>query len=250
MHYQTGPIFYSIAGVAILVFIFGILCLAHIWNLGKSRSQKESVSSKWIASFIKSVFLQQQIRTSGALPWIIHLLIFYGFISLLLLTSIDGILTWLVPHDSNLFLYFKEGEGSFFLALWGDFWGLVLLAGCLAAVYRRYVLKPETFYTVREDLVAICFLLVTTVTGFICEAVRLAITPEAGDAPYSFAVFWLVPYVSKLQPTQATLTSFFYIHALLSLAFIAYIPFSKLKHVFMSPITFASVSTEHHYTRF
>lgn len=249
MHYQTGPFFYTLAFIAILIFMFGVGCLVHIWNLGKSKSHQEKAPAKWIGSLITSVFLQTQIYKSGVLAWIIHLCMFYGFFCLFLLTSIDGVLTWIVPHDSPVFHFFKDGTGSFFLALWGDFWGLVLLLGVVAALFRRYVLKPAIFHTVWEDVVAIWFLFAATVTGFICEAFRLVVHPAA-DGPYSFAVLWLVPYVTRLNPTEASLALFFYLHALLCLGFIAYIPFSKFKHVFTSPITFASVSTEQHYTRY
>ncbi len=254
MHYTTGPAFYSVAAIAIVIFCLGSWGVIHLWMLGKKDDPESSTSSpKWYRTFLKAILAQSQILEYGVLPWIAHIMIFYGFFSLLLLTTFEFVLTWLMPphwiHTLSVISYFKDGTGKLLFAVWGDLWGIVLLAGIILALYRRYIIKPEKFDTISEDSIAIWFLFVLTLTGFACEAVRLAVRPDASDAVYSFAVYWTVPVLKSFNWTETHLKAIFYFHGILSFLFIAYIPFSKFRHIFASPVVYSFTSTAGYYTK-
>lgn len=254
MHYTTSPAFYSVAAIALVISGLGFWGVIHLWMMGKRDDPETSTSSPgWYGTFFKTVFTQSQILEYGVLPWVAHIMIFYGFSCLLLLTTLEFVITWLMPphwiHTVSVTEYFKHGDGILVLAVWGDFWGLVLLAGIILALYRRYIIKPEKFDTISDDSVAIWFLLILTVTGFACEAVRLAVRPDAGDAAYSFAVCWVVPFLKGFNWTEDFLKAVFYFHGILSFLFIAYIPFSKFRHIFASPLVYSFTSTAGHYTK-
>ena len=252
MHYasQANIVFYSIAGIATLLLVLGLVGMVYIWMLGKEKPLGTEIKvSKWITSILKAGILQTQILEYGVLAWLAHIMIFWGFMFLLLLTSFHFILIWMVPSSSSFFHYFKAGSGNFFLAFWGDFWGLTLLIGILLALFRRYILRPETQNTISDDSIAIWFLFVLTISGFMCEAVRLAARPEAQDAAYSFAVNWIVPFLRQYNWAEAHITYFFWIHAILSFIFFVYIPFSKFRHIFSSPLDYAFVTASNRYTK-
>lgn len=244
MHYEAGFLFYALALLAMAVFALGMYAAWRLWTLGKHPGEKQSVlSGNWLKSFGKAVFVQSQIREYGTFPWVTHLMIFYGFMALFILTTLEFILKWFMPahfiHTPAIIAYFEEGPGIILLALWGDFWGLVLLGGIGAALYRRYIIKPEKFDTISEDSIAIWLLFVITITGFLCEAVRLAVRPDAADFYASFAVFWMAPIIKLFGPTESTLTTMFYFHGIISLFFIGYIPFSKFRHIIAAPVVYA-----------
>jgi nitrate reductase gamma subunit len=252
MHYenQANIVFYILAGVASLILLMGLIGMIHIWRLGKAPTLNKNIKiSKWIGSILKSSILETQILEYGVLAWLAHIMIFWGFMSLLLLTSFHFVLNWFTPTSSSFFYYFKAGNGDLFLALWGDFWGLIMLAGVLIALFRRYILKPEIISTISSDSIAIWFLFVLTISGFLCEAVRLAAHPGAHDAAYSFAVNWLVPFLKDFNLTETSLTYLFWVHAILSFLFIAYIPFSKFRHIFSSPLDFSFVTAGERYSK-
>ena len=250
MHYESRVIFYLLVLVATLVFAGGMAGLIHLWRLGKEPSLNRNIQvSQWVRYFLRAVFFQAQIRENGVYIWIAHLCIFYGFMSLLLLTTLEFFLDWFVPANAAILEFFKSGPGNPVLALWGDFWGLVLLAGVLMALYRRYVKKPEILNTIAEDAVALWLLLAIILTGYLCEAVRLAARPESIDLAQSFAVAWLVPLLSGSGLSEGWVTSMFYFHGILSLGFIAYIPFGKLRHIIASPLTYSCVSAGDQYTK-
>ena len=250
MHYDTSLFIYLIAFVAILIFIFGIYDLIHIWRLGKEPSLNTGLKfDNWFKHYLKSIFIQNQIKENGNMQWLMHLFIFYGFMSLFLLTTLQFILTWLIPSEWQIVNYFKTGSGGLIMAVWGDLGGLVLLCGILIALFRRYVLKPDNQYTIFDDAIAIWLLFGVTLSGFLCETARLIARPDAHDAVYSFAVYLVVKAFNWISISELDLAFIFYLHGILSLVFIAYIPFSKLRHIFVSPANYAFVTSSDQYTK-
>lgn len=252
MHYETQAniIFYGIAALATFVLLLGVVGTIHVWGLGKAKHLDAEIRiSKWITSILKASLFETQILEYGVLAWLSHLMIFWGFISLFLLTSFHFVLNWIVPSSSAFYDFFKSGNGNMALAFWGDLGGLILLVGILMAIFRRYMLRPEKLNTISDDSIAIWFLFIITVTGFMCEAVRLAVRPEAKDAVYSFAVNWIVPTLRQFKWSEGHISLFFWIHSSISFIFIAYIPFSKFKHILASPLAYAFVTASNRYTK-
>jgi nitrate reductase gamma subunit len=247
---MLGTVFYMLAAVTTVIFVGGILSLIRIWTLGKGKSPHKIFVSKWIISFLKSSLLQTQILEYSVVAWLAHLMIFYGFIFLLFLTSSEAIVNWVIaPHSEAVMDYFERGQGALVWAVWGDLWGLIILIGILIALARRYIFPSETTNTIIDDSVAIWFLFIVVITGFLTEIARLAVRPGAYDATHSFAVYWMIPFVMKYNLPEALLTWLFWTHTIISFVFIAYIPFSKFRHVFASPLEYSFVTAEDSYTK-
>lgn len=252
MHYEklANLTFYILAIIASFIMVLGVVSMLHIWRLGKAPTLNKNINGwRWTGALLKASILETQILEYSFLAWLAHIMIFWGFISLLLLTSFHFIMNWLMPSTSSFFAYFNSGDGNLFLAVWGDFWGLIMLAGTVIALIRRYIIRPEIISTISSDSIAIWFLFILTVSGFLCEAVRIAVYPDALDAGYSFAVGWFVPFLDNFHLTAASLKYLFWGHSILSLIFIAYIPFSKFRHIFASPLDFAFVTTGERYSK-
>ena len=96
---------------------------------------------------------------------------------------------------------------------------------------------------------AIWLLFAVTISGFACEILRLLARPDAQDAVYSFAVYWLVKILSGIKISEIDLSFMFYFHGILSLVFLVYIPFGKLRHMFVSPVNYAFVTSSDQYTK-
>ncbi|MBC2716305.1 MAG: hypothetical protein HF978_13430 [Desulfobacteraceae bacterium] len=205
--------------------------------------------SNWFKIFLNTVIKQQQIKEYGVLPWVMHLMIFYGFSSLFILTAFHSILTWGFSPSGSVVHFFKDGFGAILFAIWGDIGGLILLGGIIIALVRRYILKPDELHTISDDAVVIWLLFAVTVTGYGCEMVRLLARPESIDAGYSFVAYLLFPLIKWVHPGEIMVTLAFYFHGILSMALIAYIPFSKLKHMFTAPLNVAFVSSGSRYTK-
>ena len=129
-----------------------------------------------------------------------------------------------------------------------DFWaspvldvaGLMLLLGLLAALVRRYLLPPERWISVSGDGVVLAILAISVASGLLLEGLRLAGTGwQAGLRwPVGTAVAqgldwtqWPRQVWDRLYPAM------YLIHAGSGIGLVAYLPFSKLIHVFASQIT-------------
>lgn len=247
---QANLIFYAVAAISIFVVILGFLGIVHLWTLGKAKHLGSEINTlKWIKSILKATLLQTQILEYSVVAWLAHLMIFWGFTSLLFLTTFHFLLIWFLSPSTSFFHYFKDSSGNLFLAVWGDFWGLILFVGILLALFRRYILRPQKLSTVSDDSVAIWLLFVVAITGFMCEAVRLAARREAQDLAYSFVVSWIVPLLKQYDLAEAQVTYFFWIHGLTSLIFLVYVPFSKFRHIVAAPLDYAFVTASSRYTK-
>ena len=76
------------------------------------------------------------------------------------------------------------------------------------------------------------------VVGFILEGMRIAMTGTQGGVSYAFLGY----AVSRIF-AGVSLTSIYgyvwYLHAILSGAFVAYLPFSRMLHMIMAPVSLA-----------
>lgn len=115
--------------------------------------------------FFLDVLLQRRILSQDPLRWLMHMLIFVGFMMLLLMHGLDKILT--APLFPN---YYPTLNPFLFLR---DFFGVMVFAGLGIAVYRRFFLKLPRFASDAVDVYAIAILAVVMISGFLLEATKM-----------------------------------------------------------------------------
>lgn len=248
-------VFIWLAAFSIAVFILGTLYNVLVWMEGrlseserdapKSRKLILSVSrfsrailsrefSKQLRVFLfDSVLLQKLLRTSK-IRWFLHLMILLGFLGIFVLDIVVTLSLEIFLLDS---FSDPNGWGKLWIRDFGfDLFGLIILIGVIGAIIRRFVSKPKQLVTGQEDVVAVLLLLAVVLGGFIQEGLGMNIELVSHSSPdaYSFvgaAFATILPTVSVETYAQLWL-----LHAVLSLALIAYIPFSKLFHLFAAPL--------------
>ncbi|HZW82252.1 MAG TPA: heterodisulfide reductase-related iron-sulfur binding cluster [Candidatus Deferrimicrobium sp.] len=160
-----------------------------------------------------------------------HLGIFYGFIVLLL-----GTLIIAIQVDFQVRLLY--GKFYLLLSLSLDLFGLAVIIGMVIATYKRFKRKPDSSNTI-DDVVT--FILVFTIlfSGFALEGLRIYVTgdPWAGWTPVGlfFSTITRMFGVS-IGLARSAHVFLWYLHMLLGMGFIAYIPYSKLFHMFAAPL--------------
>jgi len=109
--------------------------------------------------------LQWRILKEDRLRWVMHFSIFAGFTLLLLMHALDGLIT------ANLFeSYYSTVNPWFFLR---DLAGVLVLAGLALAVLRRTVWKVPRLRTRAPDVIALVFLALIVVSGFLLEGAKM-----------------------------------------------------------------------------
>jgi nitrate reductase gamma subunit len=163
-----------------------------------------------------------------------HVSIYWGFTALFFQTVLMSSLQYLIPAASPIAVFFLQDWGLQLLDIWGDFWGLVMLFGLAIALIRRYVVISEQLHTLAEDAVVLWLLLGVVLTGFLAEGVRISLEGQAIGTDYSFIGIMVAKLNSSLLGIENKMVMF-WVHGVISLALIAYLPFSKLVHVFTAP---------------
>jgi Fe-S oxidoreductase/nitrate reductase gamma subunit len=221
-------IFYSLAALATAIFLLGLFRRWRLWRSGWR--EKRMGGFDW-ALLIQRVFLNASIFKGDLLGGITHVCIMWGFIVLFLGTVLETIDHWIIPYlRGDIYLVFA-------FAL--DIAGIALMAGIVLAYLRRYVFKRGKMVTIIRDHVVLILLLFIAVTGFMVEGFRLRAEALPWHEP-SPVGNWIA-LVSGMSVARALAAHrvWWWIHAVSSLFFIAYFPFSKFIHVFAAPVNVA-----------
>lgn len=245
MYFEATTLLYILTIFTLMVFFVGIYANIYLWRKGKASSLHHKLHyGSIIKALILDVLLQVQLFKQSLLRWMMHFCIFWGFLGLLAHTTFLAIMSHLVPQNLSFSQFIFLGPGKRFLDVWGDLWGLILLIGIIIAILRRYIFKAEQLDTIASDTTAILFLLFIILTGFICEAQRLAAAPFEPYMRYSFIGCPLASLIRSMSSLAYDFNSIVWIHTIISLVFLAYIPFSKMFHIIVSPVEIALDASE------
>jgi len=128
-----------------------------------------------------------------------------------------------------------------------DLTGVMIILGVLFAYLRgRKQRGSQVPDLPRQDLFALVLIAAIVVIGFVLEGMRIAMTGFPAGSSYAFLGYW----VGRLFVDASSLTGAYgyvwYLHALLTGAFIAYLPFSKLLHIIVSPFVLMACAVNRH----
>ena len=172
--------------ISLIVFAVGVLFKASAWfrydldiDRGESTPSKRiSAAVKGMVStvfsakirtllkvFVRDVILQHRILKEDFLRWLMHMLIFAGFMMLLLMHALEKPITASVFPD-----YYSTLNPFFFLR---DFFGAMVFAGIGIAIYRRFILKVSHLKTNPVDTYAIVILAVIMLSGLLLEGTKI-----------------------------------------------------------------------------
>jgi heterodisulfide reductase subunit E len=221
----------------LLFFIAGVLCSIILWQKGKAKSLHHGLNlPAIIKTFVMEVVLQVQILKFSFVRWLMHFCIFVGFMGLLAQTTFMAYMSHFVSAESFLARTFFRGGGSRALDVWGEVFGLMLLLGLTIAIIRRYILRVGQLETVLKDTLSLVLLMSIALTGFLAEAFRLMDPQYASVAWYSFGGYTLTTLMQAIGIGAMNYKAWVWVHALISLFFCGYIPFSKAWHIVVSPL--------------
>lgn len=130
-------------------------------------------------------------------------------------------------------------------ALANEIGGLLLIVGAAIAISRRYVLRLPQLRApagTGEDAVIAILIGLGVVTGYFAEASRLLADNVAAEAAAnSFVGYGIARIIEGMGANWHGLhASIWWMHAALGLAFFAYVPFSRLFHVFSAVLLSAA----------
>ncbi|RJQ67124.1 MAG: hypothetical protein C4519_24715 [Desulfobacteraceae bacterium] len=239
------------------ILMAGLFLMLRFWFIGsvqgeaKSLHRKISLTSEavWSSLFSRKlltvlktlavdILLQRRILKESVQRWSMHSLIFIAILARFALSIFTGMLFSINPDgDLALALIDKNHPVTAFTY---DFLGLLLLTGILWAAIQRFVLKPVHSLSEIKDNITLGLIGALVMVGFLTAAARILLSGvPANIAIYSFMGYPLSRALAVLPlDWRVVYPWLWYAHAIIGAAFIAYLPFGKLKHIFTVPMTY------------
>jgi heterodisulfide reductase subunit C len=172
--------------IALILFACGLIYKVSTWfRYSLDSADRESTTTKRFVAAIKGIFLtvfsakivtlikvfvldvlvQDRVLREDFLRWIMHMLIFWGFILLVFMHALES---WI---SEPLFAdYYSTVNPFMFLR---DLFGFMVIVGIAIAIYRRFVLKVPRLSTHGMDLYAIAIVAVIMVSGVFLEGLKI-----------------------------------------------------------------------------
>jgi len=231
--------------ISIILFIVGMYIQLDKWGRGIPEGATKpygafgalsmiisSIFSKGIGHALEVLILdvafQRRTYRRRKLEWLMHILIFWGWIGLLILTIVAAAAEFYGP--------FGLGAGpEYFIGVWkslelpNNIFGWMLVIGIAIAIVRRLVSKAKDVQARNADIdwILIIGLLIVVITGFYAQDLRVAAGVERNV---------ISTYESNAPGFFDNMTVLF--HEVFTLLFcVAYLPFSKYFHMITAPLT-------------
>jgi len=243
-----------------------------------------------LQTIILDVFLQYKILKQDVLRWVMHMMIFWGFILLFFMHALESVVS-----DPLLPSYLSTINPYMFLR---DLFGFIVLIGLAIAVLRRIFLKNSKFITRKTDIYAISIVALIILSGVFLEASKIIsytdfknmeeeysaleykedilaleaywvknynlVSPniqepvssqilEAGEELHNescldchtppqsaftgYAVSQILKPVGGFLDRMGAVTFFYYCHILACFIGLALLPFTKMVHIFTTPLS-------------
>jgi nitrate reductase gamma subunit len=253
--------------VSLLVFLLGGGLLASYWMTGNvpgvesgtlyaklgglAAGAVRAVFSADVFPIAKAMFLdvllQRRLFRRSRGRWLIHSLIFYPFVFRFLWGMTTLCATLWAPGWGPAWAMIDKNHpltGVLF-----DITGIMVIMGIVLAFARGAMSDRGTSESMpARDHAAFLLIGTVVVVGFFLEGVRIAMTAWPAGAGWAFVGYVISLPVSYLPSLTSIYGVLWYVHAILTGAFVAYLPFSRLLHVIMAPLTLAlnAVSEREH----
>jgi len=223
---NAAIIMWSLFAVVLLVMVWGFRSRVLAYRRGRPERENR-LDNFWdrVEDVLRLAAFQQRVlhRKLGGL---IHLAIYASFLVLIVVTT-------LVAVEYDLGIVFLDGTFYIVFKLFAETFGALLVAGAVAGLLRRWLLRPEGLTKDNDDTLQLLLILFIAVTGFLIETARLAAT-NPKIAPVSYVSDFLAPLLFGGMELPAILTAhkvLWWVHLAAAFGLLASIPFSKMIHM-------------------
>jgi nitrate reductase gamma subunit len=244
--------------IALIVFLAGLILTLSVWLTGSLPGQStanpfykflailwssvRAVFSSKILLIIKAVsmdvLLQRRLFRQSRTRWLIHSLIFLPFVFRFSWGIVALVASLRKPEWEPVWGMLDKNHPA--TALLFDLTGIMILLGVVPALIRGAIKKHDKITGLPgRDHLALGLIAGIVVIGFILEGVRIAMTGFPDGSPYAIAGYGISMLFSNTSGLPEVYGYIWYVHAVLTGAFFAYLPFSRLLHIILAPVVLA-----------
>ncbi len=234
--------FWVLITITMAVFLIGVYKnlvsrIAYVLWVNRTREEEEAGLAAGLKQFLPDLktimnegILQKRIQERSGFLWVRHFLIFAGFMLIFVFDVFLTVVEKYIPIE-----YFHTGAGRGFLKFTLEASGAVLLVGLTLGIVHRLVFAEKEKGLIELRLLVLLWLVV--VTGYLTEAFRFVLEPTDPFIAFSFIGGPLAGLLKDFSwPWEEFASWMWILHATVTLAFFACVPFSKFVHVLASPL--------------
>jgi predicted CXXCH cytochrome family protein len=254
-HAATVSVGDTVTVLSLLLFLAGMAVIGSVWFSGGNqtvgtglklaqsiRAVSGAIFSMRILAIINSLILdgllQRRLFRISKERWLLHALIFYPF----LFRFIWGVwaLTASLKRPQWSATWVMLDKNHPLTAFLFDLSGMMVIVGIIGMIIRRVEKRSDAAYSElpAADWPAYALLGGIMIAGFVLEGMRMAMTGSPAGASYAFIGDAISRMLAGFDLT-GVYGYVWYLHAVLTGAFIVYLPFSRMLHMVMAPVVLA-----------
>jgi Fe-S oxidoreductase/nitrate reductase gamma subunit len=200
------------------------------WRRGRPAARFDRPAARLRLVLEHAVAQRRTARDSYA--GLFHQFVSYGFVVLTIATTV-------VALDADFGTAIMRGRFYlYFQSFVVDLFGALVMVGVLLAAARRHFRRPEKLVYTREATLILAAVFVICLQGFLVEGWRIAATNDPWRAWSPFGN--LVARASRPLMTDGQMRAahlwMWWFHLVSVLGFVAWVPYTKLMHVFTAPL--------------
>lgn len=226
---EAARVFSYLRWAAVLVFAAGCLGLLRWIRAGRRAGEYPAMRLGWLGAIAEIGFHARLRAERTARVW--HFLVFYGFLSLLVVT-----LCVMASHYGAPFLF--RGRIYLGLTVLAELGGMALAAGAVMGLADSLRASWAEGRRKGERIAVFSGLLFICLSGFLVEAERIFLAHDPWRT-WSFVgnSLSLLLAGSGVAESKTFYEMLWWIHAVFSLSLVAWIPFSpRVRHLLFAPI--------------
>jgi Fe-S oxidoreductase len=230
--YGAYAILYGIFVLAVAVFALGLKGKIDKVKRGQPETRSERLKER-VKGFLEFVCFQKRLF-QDLFPGLVHALIFWGF----LVFALGYAVLFLQAHDyyGGLVGWLFGGRISYAYNIFTDFFALLVMAGVVVGMIRRYIWRPERLDVTFDAGFVLMLIFSIMATNLLAEGalIRLGGLPTGGAA-------FAGRYVARLFATTGEASTnriyiaLWWAHISIVLGFLTYLPHSKHFHIVLAP---------------
>lgn len=229
------------SATAIIIFLTGAISIVFIWlSAGKSHIKIKALNFIYFISVIEvlilDVFFQRRLLKVSVKRWTIHEIIFLPFV-IRFIWGLTALVLSLFHPEWNI-TWVMLDKNNPVTGLLFDITGLmILMGGLLKIIEKRTDKKLSSIKELPKSNALFNVLLgAMIITGFVVEGARITMTGSPEGSQFAFIGYGISRIISDYH-LNGLYAYLWYIHAIITAAFIACLPFSRMFHIFTAPLS-------------
>jgi Fe-S oxidoreductase len=235
--YGAYAILYGAFAAALVLFAWGLRGKIDKIRKGQPETRSERPWER-IKGFLEYVLFQKRLF-QDAFPGLMHALIFWGFLTF----ALGYAILFLQAHDYYDFVFGWLFGGRLALAYnaFIDVFAVLVILGVLVGLVRRYIWRPERLDVTLDAGLVLTLIMSIMVTNLLAEGalIRLGELGRSGlpTARAAFVGRQVAGIFGAMDAGAITrvYTAVWWVHILIVLSFLVYLPHSKHFHIILGP---------------